>query len=151
MVKKTLKSRWIYVFSLFLNYCICSKFFLNYVLPKLCFRNNWSSWRKCTKMYTVVEKIHLVFKYSFPCLFKKKTWFIINLNRIPWAESKLLMPLGESQPLPALEGVETHLCVSQTEGKLVSDGKLVGHAQIPKMTQRGNLTWKLGGQGWGII
>ena len=23
-------------------------------------------------MYTVVEKIHLVFKYSFPCLFKKK-------------------------------------------------------------------------------
>lgn len=93
-------------------------------------------------MYTVVEKIHLVFKYSFPCLFKKKKpWFIINLNRIPWAESKLLMPLGESQLLSALQrAVETHLCVSQTEGKLVPDGKLVGHAQIPKTTQRGNLT-----------
>ena len=76
--------------------------------------------------HTIVEKIHFVFKYSFPCPFrkkKKKNWFIINLNRIPCAKSKLLMPLGESQPLSALQrAVETHPCGPQTEGKLVPDG-----------------------------
>lgn len=65
---------------------------------------------------------------------QKKNWFIINLSRIPWAESKLPMPLAERQPLSAFRGLWKPVpTISHTGGKRAPDGLLVVYAWIPKV------------------